>query len=85
MAQLQQAIQVAPPRSAEAARCMPHHGALPGGPGLQGVPGRPRARAGRAALILEGLLIQRQRGRPGARLLSRQNLQDCSVSPLSLP
>ena len=75
MAQLEQAIQVPPPRSTKASLYVPHHRALPSGPRLLGIPGRPRARTGHAALVLESLLVQRQRSRPRACLLGCQDLQ----------
>ena len=74
---------MAPARSAEAPLYMPHHGPLPGGPGLQGISARPSSRARHAALILEGLLVEGQCCRPGARLLSRQNLH--VQAPVNIP
>ena len=72
MAELQQAAEVAPARSAEAPINLPGRGAgahrarVLGGLGWAAV---------YAALVLQSLLVQRERGRPGPSLLGCKDLQ----------
>ena len=72
MAELQQAAEVAPARSAEAPADLPGRGA---GAHSARVLGSPGQAAVCAALILQSLLIQRERSGPGPGLLSCEDLQ----------
>ena len=72
MPQLQQAAEVAPARSAEAPADLPGRGA---GAHRARVLGSLGQAAVRAALILQSLLIERERSGPGTSLLSCKDLQ----------